>query len=530
MRTRVGERSGFASLSREQQSDDHAQRSSTTPFFAVARSLVVIGTFADPSYGGNRGGAGWKMVGIEHRSSYAAPFGWYDAQTRHAPTHARMNQRTYSETRHGRFRHRRVRRRGRSVREGARRRRDSTSSCSSRDRGNSRAQFTHDELAVEREFDDAEPRVRADSDVSNDGGGTARAGTPARMLRYRRGVGGSSVHFTANYWRFRPIDFRERRCLGSIGGTGFADWPITYEELEPYYTKVDWEIGVSGAPGPFDPPRSRGYPLPPLPNKSSGVLLERARERSVCTRRSRRWRFSRSRTTVARHAWRADTATTTAASSARSRRRSSTVIPKAVATGRCEIRTDSTVFRVETNAKGRTTGVVYWDRDGTRAAPAARAVILAANGAETTRLLLMSTSPAFPHGLANSSGNVGRYIMFNGAPNTFGRFEHPLNEYKGAVVEPHRFTTSTTSDPKRGFYGGGGIDARFPLQSDRVRASNMLAGGRAAVGQRVQARAARLLHALGAIHWRTSRRCRWRRTPCRSIPTIRDRWDVPGSA
>ncbi|MBZ5547508.1 MAG: hypothetical protein LAO22_06030 [Acidobacteriia bacterium] len=99
--------------------------------------------------------------------------------------------------------------------------------------------------------------------------------TTSRGLLYRRAVGGSSVHFAANYWRFRPIDFKERSVLGPISGTGFADWPITYEELEPYYTKVDWEIGVSGAPGPFDPPRSRPYPMPPLPNKSSGVLLER---------------------------------------------------------------------------------------------------------------------------------------------------------------------------------------------------------------------------------------------------------------
>src|SRR5256884_3856689 len=56
-----------------------------------------------------------------------------------------------------------------------------------------------------------------------------------------------------------------------------ADWPITYQELEPYYTKVEWEIGVSGLAGasPFDPPRTRPYPLPPLSVKSSGVLLER---------------------------------------------------------------------------------------------------------------------------------------------------------------------------------------------------------------------------------------------------------------
>jgi len=49
------------------------------PFFTAARALVVIGTFADPSYGGNKGGAGWMMIGIDHRPSYSAPFGWYDA-------------------------------------------------------------------------------------------------------------------------------------------------------------------------------------------------------------------------------------------------------------------------------------------------------------------------------------------------------------------------------------------------------------------------------------------------------------------
>src|SRR6185369_4710482 len=82
---------------------------------------------------------------------------------------------------------------------------------------------------------------------------------------YGRQVGGGTVHFTANYWRFHEIDFVERTRLGSIAGTGFADWPITYEELEPYYTKTEWELGVSGLAGasPFDPPRSKQYPVPP---------------------------------------------------------------------------------------------------------------------------------------------------------------------------------------------------------------------------------------------------------------------------
>ena len=100
---------------------------------------------------------------------------------------------------------------------------------------------------------------------------------PARpgqiQLLYHRLVGGGSVMFTANYWRFREIDFVERTRLGAVPGTGLADWPLRYRDLEPYYTKAEWELGVSGVPGPFDPPRSRPYPLPPLPVKSSGVLF-----------------------------------------------------------------------------------------------------------------------------------------------------------------------------------------------------------------------------------------------------------------
>ena len=91
---------------------------------------------------------------------------------------------------------------------------------------------------------------------------TAAAPLVRPPLLYARGVGGTTLHYTANYWRFHEIDFRERSVLGEISGTGFADWPISYAELEPYYTKVDWEIGVSGHGrlDPFDPPRSRPYP------------------------------------------------------------------------------------------------------------------------------------------------------------------------------------------------------------------------------------------------------------------------------
>ena len=100
-------------------------------------------------------------------------------------------------------------------------------------------------------------------------------------LTYARNVGGSSVHYTANFWRFHDVDFKERSLLGAIPGASLEDWPISYAELEPYYTKVEWEIGVSGLAGthPNEPARSRPYPMPPMPVKSSGVLLERGARR-----------------------------------------------------------------------------------------------------------------------------------------------------------------------------------------------------------------------------------------------------------
>lgn len=276
---------------------------------------------------------------------------------------------------------------------------------------------------------------------------------------YARTVGGSSVHFSANYWRFRPSDFRERTLLGPMQGTGFADWPITYEELEPYYTKVDWQIGVSGTPGPFDAPRSKPYPMPPLPVKSSGALLEKgARALGLHPQPAPMAILSQpfnGRAPCIHCGFCMGFGCETGA-------KSSTLvsmIPLAEATGRCEIRPLSTVFRIETEASGKVDKVVYFDAGRVEQAQKARAVILAANGAETPRLLLMSESNRHPDGLANGSGLVGKYLMGNGHSVTAAWFDQPLNDFKGVQVSRivHDFYES---DPARGFYGGGGIDAR----------------------------------------------------------------------
>jgi len=284
-------------------------------------------------------------------------------------------------------------------------------------------------------------------------------------LTYARAVGGTTLHYTANYWRFREIDFRERSVLGAISGTGFADWPISYAELEPYYTKVDWEIGVSGLAGvnPFDPPRTRGYPMPPLPVKSSGVLFERGARKlglhPVPAPLAINSAFYNGRPGCVHCGFCHGFACEVMAKASTL----TTVIPQAEATGHCEVRANSYVSRVEHDKRGRVTGVAYFDRDGREHFQRARAVVVAANGAETPRLLLNSASPAFPQGLANSSGMVGKHLMFNYTSVARGLFEHELNEYKSVQVSRilHDFYDS---DPKRGFYGGGGLDARIGPQ------------------------------------------------------------------
>ena len=286
---------------------------------------------------------------------------------------------------------------------------------------------------------------------------------PQRALMYGRCVGGTTVHFTANFWRFHEIDFTERSKVGLIPGTGFTDWPITYADLEPYYSKVEWEIGVSGLAGasPFDPPRSKPYPMPPLPVKSSGVIFERAA-------RKLGW-----------HPFPAPMAILSQPRAGRSAcincgfclgfgcevgaKSSSlaTVIRMAERTGRCEIRPNSYVHRIETDANGRAVGAVYFDEQRATHLQKAKAVIVCANGAETPRLLLLSANKQFPNGLANSSGLVGKYLMLNSNTVAVGVFEQPLNDYKGYCVSRVLHDFYELDPQKVGFYGGGGLDARF---------------------------------------------------------------------
>jgi choline dehydrogenase-like flavoprotein len=283
-----------------------------------------------------------------------------------------------------------------------------------------------------------------------------------KAIEYGRQVGGGSVHFTSNYWRFHESDFHERSLYGEIPGTAFADWPISYADLEPYYTKAEYDLGISGLAGanPFEASRSKPYPLPPMPVKSSGALFERA------TRK------------LGLHPFPAPVAILSQPYQGRSacshcgfcelfgcelRAKSSTlvtVIPVAEKTGRCEVRPNSYVRKIVTNANGRATGAVYFDAQRREVFQPALAVVLCANGVESSKLLLLSKSSRFPDGLANSSGLVGKNLMWDNGSFASGVFDEPLNEFKSIQVT-RLIHDYYSADPKRGFYGGGGIDARF---------------------------------------------------------------------
>lgn len=282
-------------------------------------------------------------------------------------------------------------------------------------------------------------------------------------LLYAMAVGGSSMHYAANYWRFRPGDFNEYSRRGGVPGAALADWPITYDDLEPYYTAVEWAIGVSGQGGadPDEGRRSRPYPMPALPVTGPGVVLEIAAKkmgwralpapmainsrpykgREACHNCGFCWNFPCE--------WGAKSGT------------NFTMVPEALASGRCELRSECKVSRIETDDRGRVTGVVYFDASRTEVRQRARAVFLCANGAETPRLLLMSSSSRFPNGLANTSGMVGKHLMFNGNTGAGGEYEHEVNGHKGPPVT--RIVLDTYDLHDKGFAGGGGFDFRYPF-------------------------------------------------------------------
>jgi choline dehydrogenase-like flavoprotein len=257
-------------------------------------------------------------------------------------------------------------------------------------------------------------------------------------------VGGATVHFSGYFFRMHPVDLRMRSTLGAIAGAAIVDWPIDYAELEPYYARVEREIGISGRwrAHPFEEPRSADFPLPPLDEDPIAARIDEVGRalgmhpfptpRAIVSRAYNGRPPCNYCALCANYACEYGAKSSTAVS----------LLPAAVATGRCEIRTGCMATEIRLAGDGRVSGVVYRDARGASRFIAARCVVLACTAIESARLLLLSTSSRFPAGLGNASGQVGKHLVFSGTGLGRGRFFHP----RGAPISTFPFVQRALQD------------------------------------------------------------------------------------
>jgi choline dehydrogenase-like flavoprotein len=238
-------------------------------------------------------------------------------------------------------------------------------------------------------------------------------------------VGGGTLTYGAMAWRYMERDFKMRSTYGAPEGSTLEDWPLTYQDLEPYYEKAEGEIGVSGdvSPDPFHAPRRKPLPMPPLPPNREYEILQPAAQRLglhpfdiPMLRNSVPYN---GRPPCLRCRWCVGFACEVNAKCGTQ----NTVIPQALATGHCQLRTECVAQQVITDARGRVTGVAYFDRDDRLKEQPADLVVVSCCALESARLLLNSKSKLHPNGLGNRYDWVGRNLQGHTYPGAFGLFE-----------------------------------------------------------------------------------------------------------
>lgn len=246
-------------------------------------------------------------------------------------------------------------------------------------------------------------------------------------------VGSGTVSYGAMAWRFMEEDFRLKTVYGHVKGSTLEDWPITYEELEPYYEKAEWEIGVSGddTQNPFAPKRNKKQPMPPFEyNQEAKVLYEASKRLGMHPFPIPMLRNSipyNSRAGCIRNRTCCGFACPVDAKNGTQ----NTVIPIAIATGNCELRTGSKVFEIMIDDKGKATGVKYFDQNDKLQTQTADLVVVSGAAIETARLLLNSKSKLFPTGAGNNYDWVGRNLMGHAYTGAYGLFDYDILDFAG---------------------------------------------------------------------------------------------------
>jgi choline dehydrogenase-like flavoprotein len=269
-------------------------------------------------------------------------------------------------------------------------------------------------------------------------------------------VGGGTVHWQGWLPRFTESDFKLRSIVGGVPGTTLVDWPISYADLEPYYTEVEWAFGVSGAGGvnKFEGFRSKEYPCPPLPATRYGQKFHEGCRKlgynSFPTPMAALSRPFNGRPVTVQSAFAQQHGDPTGTRSSAL----SVFVPDALKTGRYDLRPDCYVHEITVDECGRCKSAVYQDGDGDFIEQEADIFILSCGAIESARLMLLSRSGRFPHGLANGSDLVGRNATFHEFSAAVGVFEDPIYAWAGGGYVAASSFQFYEHDEKRDFAGG----------------------------------------------------------------------------
>lgn len=229
-------------------------------------------------------------------------------------------------------------------------------------------------------------------------------------------VGGSSNFMSGYFHRMKPQDFKLVSIYGEIEGANIVDWPISYDDMEPYYTKVESMVGVSGqvTPHPHLEPRSTpDFPFPPLAtNIVSQMIKEASDELQISSFGTPRAIISKGKDNRNACYYSNYCGSYGCSSAAKGSARSALLEP-ALETGNLEIIPFAKVFHLETDGHGKIVKANYYDGLGEKQFIEAKLFVVAAQATETSRLLLMSKNEEFPNGLANNNSQVGKNLVFS---------------------------------------------------------------------------------------------------------------------
>jgi gluconate 2-dehydrogenase alpha chain len=319
----------------------------------------------------------------------------------------------------------------------------------------------------------------------------------ASMHPMMNAIGGTSIHYWGQSWRLKAWDFRTRSEVVNRYGAGalppgstLEDWPVSYEELEPWYDLVEHEVGVSGKAGNiqgqldargnvFESPRQREYPMPPLRQSGYNEHMAQAAKQlgwkpfpGPAAINSQEYK---GRPGCAFHGYCSRGGCHISAKNSTA----VTTIPEALKTRNLKIFDRAQVTRVASDNHSRVTGVTYI-RDGKEYFQPAKVVLIGSYTYENTRLLLLSKSKAWPNGLSNNHGQVGKHYIGHWGGGVIALFPQDINVWYGTPSQAtlvDEWADDSFDHSGLGFIGGGSMSAY--TEKHPIEAASMDTFGRA---------------------------------------------------